>query len=81
MVYRLSKIDYYCINLLVARTQGSLRLVLNTMLWPDMVVEKASEKAVRVSAMEDGHIQLYLVMVCGCLHITFLFTRSFPIDE
>lgn len=47
---------------LVARTQGNLRLVLNTKLWPEMVIEKASERAIRVSAMEDGNIQLYLIM-------------------
>ena len=28
-----------------------------------MVVEKASDKAIRVSAMEDGNINLYLIMV------------------
>ena len=47
----------------MARTQGNLRLVLNTKLWPDMVVEKASDKGIRVSAMEDGIINLYLIMV------------------
>ncbi|CAB3998462.1 ran-binding 3 isoform X5 [Paramuricea clavata] len=47
---------------LVARTQGNLRLVLNTKLWPEMVVEKASDKAIRVSAMEDGNVNLYLIM-------------------
>ena len=47
----------------VARTQGTLRLVLNTKLWSEMVVEKASDKAIRVSAMEDGVINLYLIMV------------------
>jgi hypothetical protein len=47
----------------VARTQGTLRLVLNTKLWSEMVVEKASDKAIRVSAMEDGIINLYLIMV------------------
>ncbi|XP_028404679.1 ran-binding protein 3-like [Dendronephthya gigantea] len=47
---------------LVARTQGNLRLVLNTKLWPDMVVEKASDKAIRVSVMEDGNVNLYLIM-------------------
>ncbi|XP_046851285.1 ran-binding protein 3-like [Xenia sp. Carnegie-2017] len=48
---------------LVARTQGNLRLVLNTKLWSEMVLEKASDKALRVSAMEDGNVNLYLIMV------------------
>ena len=52
---------------LVARTQGNLRLVLNTKLWPEMVLEEASERAIRVSAMEDGKIQLYLIMVSCCI--------------
>ena len=54
--------DYSCFSV-VARTQGNLRLVLNTKLWPEMVVEKASDKAIRVSAMEDGNVNLYLIMV------------------
>ncbi|TRY55208.1 hypothetical protein DNTS_032681 [Danionella cerebrum] len=37
---------------LVMRTQGSLRLILNTKLWPQMQVDKASEKSVRITAMD-----------------------------
>ena len=54
---------YFSCFFAVARTQGTLRLVLNTKLWSEMVVEKASDKAIRVSAMEDGVINVYLIMV------------------
>ena len=46
------------------RTQGSLRVVLNTKVWAGMLVEMASEKTVRITAVdqEDG-IKIYLIMV------------------
>ena len=37
---------------------GSLRVVLNTKLFPAMVCEKANEKNVRISAMEEGEVRL-----------------------
>ncbi|CAB1317047.1 unnamed protein product, partial [Coregonus sp. 'balchen'] len=48
---------------LVMRTQGSLRLILNTKLWPQMQVDKASEKSVRVTAMdtEDQGVKVFLI--------------------
>nr|XP_002126767.1 ran-binding protein 3 [Ciona intestinalis] len=47
---------------LVMRTHGSLRLVLNTKVWPQMTVERASKKSVRVSAQtEDGSISVFLI--------------------
>ncbi|XP_064849206.1 ran-binding protein 3b isoform X2 [Oncorhynchus masou masou] len=47
----------------VMRTQGSLRLILNTKLWPQMQVDKASEKSVRVTAMdtEDQGVKVFLI--------------------
>lgn len=53
--------------LAVMRTQGSLRLILNTKLWPQMQVDKASEKSVRITAMdtEDQGVKVFLISVCG----------------
>lgn len=47
------------------RTQGSLRLILNTKLWPQMQVDKASEKGVRITAMdtEDQGVKVFLISV------------------
>jgi len=44
------------------RTQGSLRVVLNTKLWSCMMVERASSKTVRFSATEDDIIRIFLIM-------------------
>uniref|UniRef100_A0A671LAG2 Ran-binding protein 3 n=1 Tax=Sinocyclocheilus anshuiensis TaxID=1608454 RepID=A0A671LAG2_9TELE len=48
---------------LVMRTQGSLRLILNTKLWPQMQVDKPSEKSVRITAMdtEDQGVKVFLI--------------------
>uniref|UniRef100_A0A671L9L5 Ran-binding protein 3 n=1 Tax=Sinocyclocheilus anshuiensis TaxID=1608454 RepID=A0A671L9L5_9TELE len=50
---------------LVMRTQGSLRLILNTKLWPQMQVDKPSEKSVRITAMdtEDQGVKVFLISV------------------
>lgn len=57
------------------RTQGSLRLILNTKLWPQMQVDKASEKSVRITAMdtEDQGVKVFLISVC----ITKYYTQAF----
>ncbi|XP_077981934.1 uncharacterized protein LOC144436941 [Glandiceps talaboti] len=47
---------------LVMRTQGSLRVILNTKIWPAMVVEKASSKTVRITALGSEGAKVYLVM-------------------
>ncbi|XP_061776849.1 ran-binding protein 3b isoform X2 [Nerophis ophidion] len=49
---------------LVMRTQGSLRLILNTKLWPQMQVDKASDKSVRITAMdtEDQGVKVFLIV-------------------
>ncbi|XP_077379832.1 ran-binding protein 3b [Festucalex cinctus] len=49
---------------LVMRTQGSLRLILNTKLWPQMQVDKASDKSVRVTATdtEDQGVKVFLIL-------------------
>ncbi|XP_077470780.1 ran-binding protein 3b isoform X1 [Stigmatopora argus] len=48
---------------LVMRTQGSLRLILNTKLWAQMQVDKASDKSVRVTATdtEDQGVKVFLI--------------------
>ncbi|BFZ16495.1 hypothetical protein BsWGS_19533 [Bradybaena similaris] len=48
---------------LVMRTQGSLRVVLNTKIWPGMTIERASVKSVRITAMDtDEAIKIFLIM-------------------
>lgn len=46
---------------LVMRTQGSLRVILNTKVWSGMVVEHPSSKTVRTSAIDPDGIRVYLV--------------------
>ncbi|XP_060081977.1 ran-binding protein 3-like [Ylistrum balloti] len=48
---------------LVMRTQGSLRVILNTKIWPGMTIEKASQKSLRITATdgEDG-IRVFLII-------------------
>lgn len=48
---------------LVVRTQGTLTIMLNTNIWGDMSVEKASKKSIRFTAADsDGQPKLYLAM-------------------
>lgn len=54
----------------VFRTSGNLRVLLNTIIWPGMVVERPSQKSLRFSAIDaDGQIRIFLVMVSVCAHI------------
>ncbi|XP_077058861.1 ran-binding protein 3a isoform X2 [Siphateles boraxobius] len=48
---------------LVMRTQGSLRVILNTKLWPQMQVDKASEKSLRITAMDTDEqgVKVFLI--------------------
>ncbi|XP_027707022.1 ran-binding protein 3 isoform X8 [Vombatus ursinus] len=48
---------------LVMRTQGSLRLILNTKLWAQMQIDKASEKSLRITAVdaEDQGVKVFLI--------------------
>ena len=52
---------FFCI--LVMRTQGSLRLILNTKIWPGMTVERASQKSVRVTGTDGDHVKVFLIIV------------------
>jgi len=49
---------------LVMRTTGILKLVLNTRIWPGMMVDRASPKSIRISAIcpEDGTAKMFLIM-------------------
>ncbi|XP_059048392.1 ran-binding protein 3 [Achroia grisella] len=48
---------------LVVRVAGSLRVVLNTKLWPDMVVERAGTKSLRITAADaQQQVKLFLIM-------------------
>ena len=35
------------------RTQGSLRVILNTKIWPGMTIERASQKSLRITATDS----------------------------
>lgn len=61
------------------RTQGSLRVVLNTKLWPNMTLEKGNEKSLRFTAMDsEKDIKIYLIMVSFFFY--FYFFLSFLLD-
>ncbi|XP_045158303.2 ran-binding protein 3-like [Mercenaria mercenaria] len=47
---------------LLMRTQGSLRLILNTKIWPGMTVERASQKSVRVTGTDGDHVKVFLII-------------------
>jgi hypothetical protein len=65
------------------RISGSMRVVLNAMIWPGMLVERASKKSVKISAADpdDGHvIKIYLIQVRYCgfsFHCNIFFFYSF----
>ncbi|KAJ8277393.1 hypothetical protein GJAV_G00074670 [Gymnothorax javanicus] len=71
---------------LIMRTQGSLRLILNTKLWAQMQIEKASEKSIRITAMdtEDQGVKVFLIsasskdtgQLSAALHHRILALRS-----
>jgi hypothetical protein len=59
---------HYCMIFLfvyaVMRTQGSLRVILNTKIWAGMNVERASTKAIRITATDvDQTVKVFLIMV------------------
>jgi Ran-binding protein 3 len=45
----------------VMRSNGNLKVILNTKVWADMKVEKVSEKSVRLTAFEEDSIKVFLV--------------------
>uniref|UniRef100_T1FY59 RanBD1 domain-containing protein n=1 Tax=Helobdella robusta TaxID=6412 RepID=T1FY59_HELRO len=58
----------------IMRAQGSLRVILNIKLWSGMLLDRASQKSIKISAVdaEEG-IKIYLITVssldcvCVCL--------------
>ncbi|XP_075529051.1 ran-binding protein 3 [Dermacentor variabilis] len=50
---------------MVMRTQGSLRVILNTKVWSGMVVEHPSSKTVRTTAIDPDGIRVYLIQANG----------------
>ncbi|KAH8278997.1 hypothetical protein KR018_012147, partial [Drosophila ironensis] len=47
----------------VFRTSGNLRLLLNTKVWAAMVAERASQKSLRLTAINDaGAVKIFLAM-------------------
>ncbi|GAB0088284.1 ran-binding protein 3 [Sergentomyia squamirostris] len=51
------------ISRVVFRTSGSHRVLLNTKIWRGMVAERASQKSIRLTAIDSsGHVKVYLVM-------------------
>uniref|UniRef100_A0A8D8Y9C8 Ran-binding protein 3 n=1 Tax=Cacopsylla melanoneura TaxID=428564 RepID=A0A8D8Y9C8_9HEMI len=57
---RLNDINH-SLSRIVIRVVGSLRVILNTKIWPEMVVQKPSENSVRLTAKENGQVKIYLV--------------------
>nr|CAG4651865.1 EOG090X078K [Triops cancriformis] len=47
---------------LVMRAQGTLRLILNTKLWPEMKLEKVSTKSIRITAVDEDKVKIFLIM-------------------
>ena len=48
----------------VMRTQGSLRVILNTKIWPGMTIERASQKSLRITATDsDEGVKVFLIAV------------------
>lgn len=50
---------------LIMRTAGSLRVILNSKIFPGMTVEKPTEKNVRLTAMDDQNPGLRVFLVSG----------------
>jgi len=47
---------------LVMRTQGCLRVILNTKVWTEMAVDKTSSKSIRLTAFDGEQIRVFLLM-------------------
>ncbi|XP_031553918.1 ran-binding protein 3-like isoform X2 [Actinia tenebrosa] len=48
---------------LVMRTQGHLRVMLNSKLWPEMTLDRANDKSLRITVMEaENDVKIYLIM-------------------
>ncbi|KAG9328005.1 hypothetical protein JZ751_016975 [Albula glossodonta] len=86
VVYEAGVWVWYMRQVKVMRTQGSLRLILNTKLWSQMQIDKASEKSIRITAMdtEDQGVKVFLIsasskdtgQLSAALHHRILALRS-----
>nr|CAG4641736.1 EOG090X078K [Eurycercus lamellatus] len=47
---------------LVMRTQGCLRVILNTKVWAEMTIDKTSSKSIRLTAVDGDQIRVFLLM-------------------
>lgn len=49
----------------VMRSDGSFRLTLNTLLWPQMVCEQAGHRSIRITALDASQqgIRVFLLTV------------------
>nr|SVE82524.1 EOG090X078K [Daphnia magna] len=47
---------------LVMRTQGCLRVILNTKIWAEMTIDKTSSKSIRMTAVDGDQIRVFLLM-------------------
>lgn len=60
---RLNDSKNYKYSRVVFRASGNLRVLLNTKVWCDMVCERASQKSLRLTALDaNGHAKIYLAM-------------------
>ncbi|KFM11536.1 Ran-binding protein 3-like, partial [Aptenodytes forsteri] len=76
---------------LIMRNQGSLRLILNTRLWDQMVIKKANRKSLCFTAtdQEDHSIQVFLIQASSkdtgylyaAIHHRLVALRSFAEQE
>ncbi|NXL93702.1 RNB3L protein, partial [Alectura lathami] len=76
---------------LIMRNQGSLKLILNTRLWDQMVIKRANRKSLCFTAtdQEDHSVQVFLIQAsskdAGCLyaaiHHRLVALRSFAEQE
>nr|CAG4637814.1 EOG090X078K [Chydorus sphaericus] len=46
---------------LVMRTKGSRRVILNTNVWAEMIIEKTGTKSIRLTGMDDVQVRVFLL--------------------
>ncbi|XP_034956403.2 ran-binding protein 3-like isoform X2 [Zootoca vivipara] len=76
---------------LIMRNQGSMRLILNTKLWTQMVIERANRKSLCITAtdLEDGCVKVFLIQASSkdaaslyaAIHHRLVAMRSFADQE
>ncbi|NXD86647.1 RNB3L protein, partial [Halcyon senegalensis] len=76
---------------LIMRNQGSLRLILNTRLWDQMVIKRANRKSLCFTAVDqkDKSVQVFLIQASSkdtgylyaAIHHRLVALRSFPEQE